>query len=167
MIIDIMQYCNNYFLKFKKTGTFDINDDSIIINEVVKGCDKCDYVIIKSNHEDGIYKILEVQFDEEKKKTTIQLEDFNSFATSDNGIVFFSLIPKRMKDLADKINEQVLNNDLMKPEKNIIISESLGNYSYTKRTNKDGSVLTWKDVYSAELKPYRKLFAGYGQVPEY
>ena len=37
-----------------------------------------------------------------------------------------------------------------------IVSESFGNYSYSLATNANGQALTWQEVFSNELKPYRK-----------
>lgn len=166
MIVDIMKYCNNYFAKCKFTGKFGIEDSTIIVPGVLKNVNKCDYVKMATDNDNEIYKIGEVLYDEELKKTYIKLEDFDSFSESDYGVIYFSLVPKRIKDLADKINKEVLTNDLLNPAKNIITSESLGNYSYSKKTTKDGSILTWKEVYKEDLKPYRKMYSGLEYVME-
>lgn len=38
-------------------------------------------------------------------------------------------------------------------------SESFGQYSYSRATDKNGAALTWESVYNQQLAPYRRMFS--------
>ena len=39
-----------------------------------------------------------------------------------------------------------------------IVSETLGEYSYTKTTGKNGGLLTWEEAFNSSLAPFRRMF---------
>lgn len=167
MLIDLMKECNNYFFVFKITGRFVIDEDNnLIINGIINECKKINVITIDSNYNKGIYLVNKVDIDKDNNKTIISLKDFESPVDLDLGVIFFSFVPLPFRNLANKIKEEVTNNDNLKPAKNIITSESLGEYSYTKATAPNGELITWRYVYKDDLKKYRKLFAGYEYVRE-
>lgn len=43
-----------------------------------------------------------------------------------------------------------------------LISESLGEYSYTRATGKGGAPMTWEDAFAARLAPWRRMFTEVG-----
>ena len=43
-----------------------------------------------------------------------------------------------------------------------IVSETLGEYSYTKTTGKNGGLLTWEEAFNSSLAPFRRMFTEVG-----
>lgn len=167
MLIKLMKECNNYFFVFKIISAFKIDEeDNIIINKAIEECKKVNSITINADFNNGTYLVNEVNVDDINNKTVIKLKDFESLVNVDEGTIYFSFVPISFRNLANEIKETILNNDVLKVEKNVIISESLGEYSYTKATNKNGELITWRDLYKDDLKKYRKLFPGYEYVRE-
>lgn len=44
-----------------------------------------------------------------------------------------------------------------------LASESLGEYSYTRATGKNGAPVTWEDAFAARLSPWRRMFTEVGE----
>ena len=104
------------------------------------------YVRIEgSTLNDGIYKVAFVDGQNiTLESLTMQDEEFE-------GIISSLAIPSGLIELKAKIEVYESEN---KPS--AIVSESFGNYSYSLATNTNGQALTWQEVFSNELKPYRK-----------
>lgn len=69
-----------------------------------------------------------------------------------DGAVWALAIPKNILDIAKEIEEYQARHD-----DRTYTSESFGGYSYSKATNSNGLPVGWQEVFSAKLKPYRKL----------
>lgn len=142
MLDKILKYLNNSFYKTCEGDTFTIMDNKIIVNgKYIVG----QYIKIQGSLlNDGIYKVVNVADNE----ITIEGANTEEFV----GVIYGLAIPKDIINLETKIKEYMATN-----KNNSIVSESFGNYSYTKGTNKNGNVATWKDVFAEDLKPYRKI----------
>lgn len=154
----VMQYLHNYFYKFKEKGNFKIEFNSITRNgEELKG----KYVtgqyvrIIGSMTNDGVYKIIcnEDELPGITLEGCLNDEEFTGYICSLS-------VPKAFIGLCDDI--QTYNDE---NKAGVMVSESFGGYSYTKATV-NGQLATWKDAFSANLKPYRRMTDGLEWVKE-
>ena len=148
---EILRYLNNYFFRFKEVGKFTIKDNKIIgiKGEYIKG----QYLLIENSiMNDGVVKIINVVDGD------ITLE--KSFNEEFKGIIYSLAIPQSLISLVDEINLWKSEN-----KKTNIVSESFEGYSYS-RANTNGQVATWKDVFSEELREYRKITDGKRMVKE-
>lgn len=69
-----------------------------------------------------------------------------------DGAIWALAIPKNILDIAKEIEEYNA-----KSGDRTYTSESFGGYSYSKATNSNGLPVGWQEVFSAKLKPYRKI----------
>ena len=139
----ILNSINNYFYKFYESGSYSINTNTITVKgKYIIG----QYVRIEgSTLNDGVYKVAFVDGQNiTLESLTMQDEEFE-------GIISSLAIPSDLISLKAKIETYESEN---KPS--AIVSESFGNYSYSLATNANGQALTWQEVFSNELKPYRK-----------
>lgn len=148
MLEEIMLYCRNFFYKTKEHGNFIISNNQIKMQgRYIKG----QYIrIIGSMLNDGVYMI------EESIDNIITVTGLNNEIFE--GYIMGLAVPKNFLSLASKIEEYKINN-----KNTDIVSESLGNYSYSKATI-NGKVVTWENVFFDSLKPYRKLTDGFRYV---
>ncbi len=134
MIETLMNYCNNYFEISAQESSFTVTNGSMEINGALEG----QYVrILGSVFNDGIYKY---------PLAGLQDESFT-------GIVQLLAIPQAFIELAQRIEEW---KKLPDNPPTSITSESFGGYSYTKASN-NGSPVSWKDVFKAEISIYRQI----------
>lgn len=70
------------------------------------------------------------------------------------GRIWYLCPPRAFVQLCAKIEEYREKN----ADGNAMLTESFGEYSYTKATNGRGSAATWQDVFWNQLKPYMKMF---------
>lgn len=138
----ILQYLNNYFYKFKEENVYKIVDKTI---EVKGTYLEGQYIRLEGSVlNDKVYKVTNVEGDKITLESGVN-EEFK-------GTIYSLAIPIVLTELETSIKEYQVNN---KPSS--IQSESFGNYSYSKTTNKSGNSATWKDIFAEELKPYRKM----------
>lgn len=148
---NLMSYCNNYFYRFKEFGVYNIENNRITIRgRYLKG----QYVrIIGSFLNDGVYKVVNTD------ENTIILDGLKD--EEFEGYVCSLSVPKSFVELDQQIKRYKEEN---KPT--AMISESFGNYSYSKATNKNGAPLRWQDVFKDDLKQYRKIYDDFYRVTE-
>ena len=148
---EVLRYLNNYFFKFKETGTFKIENNKLtgLKGKYLRG----QYILVEGSiFNDGVLEVLSCINGE------IVLE--KPYNEEFEGVIYSLAIPQSLKELAENI-------DIWKSEnkKTNLISESFEGYSYS-RANSNGQVATWKDVFREELKGYRKVTDGKRLVRE-
>ena len=146
---ELMNYCNNYFYNFREYGKYIINNKSIKIKgKYIKG----QYIkIVGSILNDGVYKV------DGYINGFITIEGLEDEVFE--GYICSLSVPKNFIKLSEEIN-QFKETD--KPSS--YTSESFGNYSYSKATNKNGIPLRWTDVFMSEIKQYRKIYDDFRRV---
>ena len=140
----ILNSINNYFYRFFERGIYNIKANTIIVKgKYIIG----QYIRIEgSTLNDGVYKVASVEGQNiTLESSTIKGEEFE-------GVISSLAIPNDLISLKAKIEVYESEN---KPS--AIVSESFGNYSYSLATNTNGQALTWQEVFSNELKPYKKM----------
>lgn len=149
----VLKEINNYFYKTIEKGKFEIKNNKIktkgkyLPNQFIK--------IENSIMNDGIYKILSFA----NQEIIIEGSTDEEF----QGEIYGLAIPKDFLELVIKIEEYNKKN----PSADNVISESyLNGYSYSKATNSEGQVSTWKDIFKGELQQYRQLYDGKRHVKE-
>ena len=156
---EIMAYLHNYFYKFKEKGTLKIEFNSITQNgEALRG----NYVegqyvrIVGSVSNDGIYRVVATQSDDMPGITLDGCLTDETFT----GYICSLSVPKQFIRICGDIQAYNTEN-----KQGTMISESFGGYSYTKATV-NGQLATWKDAYSTDLRPYRRMTDGFKWVKE-
>lgn len=118
-------------------GTYEISDGSLLDVDFLQ--DGQYFRIVGSVFNDGVYIHPEYGLKDE----------------TFDGSIWPMNVPAEVRCLAAEIDECRHKHDGDKtPEFN---SESFGGYSYTRATNSGGLPLTWRDVFSKRLNPWRKL----------
>ncbi len=141
---NIMKYLNNYFFNFKEYGEYSILNNTIEVRgKYLAG----QYILIKDSIlNDGVYKITKVENNIITLEEELNTELFTGYICSLSVPRDFIKTCEEIK----KFNEKQVKTD--------IISESFPmGYSYSK-TTVNGQLTTWKDVFSIELSPYRKIY---------
>ena len=141
----ILAYLKNYFYRFGEKGVYTIADNQIEVRgNYVAG----QYIrITGSLLNDTVVKVESVE-DNVLTLTEAINEVFD-------GVIYSLAIPRDLIGLVEEIKAYEKDTP-----KGGYISESFGNYSYSKATGENGGVADWKDVFKSELKPYRKIFDG-------
>ena len=140
----ILKYLNNYFYSFGKRGEFEANrnvlnvKDGFYLGQYIKVCG--------SNFNDGVYRIVGTEDSGICLDRALNKETFN-------GVIFGLKVPKNLQELNFKIESYIESNS-----NNNFVSESFGDYSYTRTTGRNGGLLTWQEAFREELKPYRKMY---------
>ena len=67
------------------------------------------------------------------------------------GTVWALAVPRQLANLADEIKAWAVKN-----QPSAYTSESFGGYSYSKATNSKGVAVGWRDVFAAQLAPWKK-----------
>lgn len=135
-IAAVMRHIRNYFEQGSYTGPIAIRGG------VVTPAVSTPYVCIYgSDHLDGIHavgggRILDAMDD----------EDFT-------GRVWFLEPPADFLSLVEQITAYEAQN-----APSPLLSESLGEYSYTRAQGKTGGGLTWEEAFATRLAPYRRMF---------
>lgn len=144
MLTEICEYLNNYFWEKKIKGTFTITDGDIEVTALKEGQY---FRIIGSTFNDGVHKY--------PIKETTQLTD-ETFT----GEIWAMAVPQTVIALSSEIEAwkakyATIGSPAMSPYN----SESFAGYSYSKGGGgaSGGSNVSWQDVYTARLNPYRKL----------
>lgn len=68
-----------------------------------------------------------------------------------DGTVWALAVPRQLANLADEIKVWAVKN-----QPSAYTSESFGGYSYSKATNSKGMAVGWRDVFAAQLAPWKK-----------
>ena len=144
MISEIMNSINNYFINRTQIekGDFVIEDGIINVKgRYVTG----QYIrIVGSILNDGVYLLS----DELITLTGAKNEVFR-------GIVCGLVVPQGFVKLAEDIEKFEKSTDV---KKRALSSVSIGSYSESRATGKDGAPLAWQDVFRKELNKYRRMF---------
>lgn len=150
MLEQILKAINNYFYKTGEEGDYNIHRNTIQVkNKYIQG----QYIKIEGSIlNDGVYKITNIS-ENNISIEGLQDEEFE-------GRIYGLAIPKAIIEIETKVKEFETNN-----KNSIYISESFGGaYSYTKATDENGNVQTWKQAFENDLKPYRKISDGKRRV---
>lgn len=132
MLETVLMYLNNWFVVGRYDGTYTIEDGGITLPFLVDGQY---FRIVGSLFNDGVY-----QYPAELTDETF------------DGSVWALAIPKALLPTVDEITDWTAKNGDSGP----YTSESFGGYSYSKATNSKGVAVGWRDVFAAQLAPWKK-----------
>lgn len=132
MLETVLMYLNNWFVMGRYDDTYTIEDGGITLPFLVNGQY---FRIVGSVFNDGVY-----QYPAELTDETF------------DGSVWALEIPKALLSTVDKITAWTAKNG----ENGPYTSESFGGYSYSKATNSKGLAVGWRDVFAAQLAPWKK-----------
>lgn len=132
MLETVLMYLNNWFVVGRYDDTYTIEDGGITLPFLVDGQY---FRIVGSLFNDGVY-----QYPAELTDETF------------DGSVWAMAIPKALLSTVEEITAWTAKNGDGGP----YTSESFGGYSYSKATNSKGLAVGWRDVFSAQLAPWKK-----------
>lgn len=132
MLETVLMYLNNWFVMGRYDDTYTIEDGGITLPFLVNGQY---FRIVGSLFNDGVYQYPAKLTDE-----------------AFNGSVWALAIPKALLSTVDEITAWTAKNGDSGP----YTSESFGGYSYSKATNSKGLAVGWRDVFAAQLAPWKK-----------
>ena len=133
MLETVLMYLNNWFAVGRYDDTYTIEDGGITLPFLANGQY---FRIVGSLFNDGVY-----QYPAELTDETF------------DGSVWALAIPKELLSTVDEITAWQAKNGDSGP----YTSESFGGYSYSKATNSKGLAVGWRDVFAAQLAPWKKL----------
>lgn len=133
MLETVLMYLNNCFAVGRYDDTYTIKDGGITLPFLVDGQY---FRIVGSLFNDGVY-----QYPSELTDETF------------DGSVWALAIPKALLSTVEEITAWTAKNGGNGP----YTSESFGGYSYSKATNSKGMAVGWRDVFAAQLAPWKKL----------
>ncbi len=140
MLTEICEYLNNYFWRQKINGKFTISDGTFTSSFLKEGQY---FRILGSLFNDGVYKY---------PATDLTDETFE-------GQLWSMAVPPTVVALTNEIEQWQqkyggIDSEAMSP----FISESFGNYSYSKSASTTATVPnSWQSVYANRLNKWRKL----------
>ena len=132
MLETVLMYLNNWFDVGRYDDTYTIEDGKLTLPFLGNGQY---FRIVGSLFNDGVY-----QYPAELTDETF------------DGSVWALAIPKALLSTVDEITAWQAKNGDSGP----YTSESFGGYSYSKATNSKGLAVGWRDVFSAQLAPWKK-----------
>ena len=132
MLETVLMYLNNWFVVGRYDDTYTIEDGGITLPFLVNGQY---FRIVGSLFNDGVY-----QYPAELTDETF------------DGAVWALAIPKALLSTVEEITAWTAKNGDSGP----YTSESFGGYSYSKATNSKGLAVGWRDVFAAQLAPWKK-----------
>ena len=132
MLETVLMYLNNWFVVGRYDDTYIIEDGGITLPFLVNGQY---FRIVGSLFNDGVY-----QYPAELTDETF------------DGSVWALALPKALLSTVDEITAWQAKNGDSGP----YTSESFGGYSYSKATNSKGMAVGWRDVFAAQLAPWKK-----------
>ena len=135
MLEAVLRYLNNWFMLYQYNDTYTIADGQLTLPFLV---DEQYFRIVGSLFNDGIYQYSDA----------LELTD-ETF----DGSVWALAIPKDVLAVANDIAAWTEKNGDGGP----YTSESFGGYSCSKATNSKGVAVGWRDVFAAQLAPWKKL----------
>ena len=133
MLETVLMYLNNWFVVGRYDDTYTIEDGGITLPFLANGQY---FRILGSTFNDGLYQY-----------PTPDLTD-ETF----DGSVWALALPKALLSTVDEITAWQAKNGDGGP----YTSESFGGYSYSKATNSKGLAVGWRDVFAAQLAPWKK-----------
>ena len=132
MLETVLMYLNNWFVVGRYDDTYTIEDGKLTLPFLVNGQY---FRIVGSLLNDGVY-----QYPAELTDETF------------DGSVWALALPKALLSTVDEIIAWQAKNGDSGP----YTSESFGGYSYSKATNSKGLAVGWRDVFAAQLAPWKK-----------
>ena len=132
MLDTVLMYLNNWFVVGRYDDTYTIEDGGIALPFLVDGQY---FRIVGSLFNDGVYQY--------------PAEDLTDETFT--GTVWALAVPRQLANLADEIKAWAVKN-----QPSAYTSESFGGYSYSKATNSKGVAVGWRDVFAAQLAPWKK-----------
>lgn len=132
MLETVLMYLNNWFVVSRYDDTYTVEDGGITLPFLVDGQY---FRIVGSLFNDGVY-----QYPAELTDETF------------DGSVWAMAIPKALLSTVKEITAWQAKNGDSGP----YTSESFGGYSYSKATNSKGMAVGWRDVFAAQLSPWKK-----------
>lgn len=132
MLETVLMYLNSWFVVSRYDDTYTIEDGGITLPFLVDGQY---FRIVGSLFNDGVY-----QYPAELTDETF------------DGSVWAMAIPKALLSTVKEITAWQAKNGDSGP----YTSESFGGYSYSKATNSKGMAVGWRDVFAAQLSPWKK-----------
>lgn len=132
MLETVLMYLNNWFVMGRYDDTYTIEDGGIALPFLVDGQY---FRIVGSLFNDGVYQY----------PADLTDETFD-------GSVWALAIPKALLSTVEEITAWTAKNGDGGP----YTSESFGGYSYSKATNSKGMAVGWRDVFAAQLAPWKK-----------
>ena len=132
MLETVLMYLNNWFVVGRYDDTYTIEDGKLTLPFLVNGQY---FRIVGSLFNNGVYQY----------PADLTDETFD-------GSVWALAIPKALLSTVDEITAWQAKNGDSGP----YTSESFGGYSYSKATNSKGMAVGWRDVFAAQLAPWKK-----------
>lgn len=132
MLETVLMYLNNWFAVGRYDDTYTIEDGKLTLPFLVNGQY---FRIVGSLFNDGVYRY----------PADLTNETFD-------GSVWALALPKSLLSTVDEITAWQAKNGDSGP----YTSESFGGYSYSKATNSKGVAVGWRDVFAAQLAPWKK-----------
>ena len=132
MLETVLMYLNNWFAVGRYDDTYIIEDGKLTLPFLVNGQY---FRIVGSLFNDGVYRY----------PADLTNETFD-------GSVWALALPKSLLSTVDEITAWQAKNGDSGP----YTSESFGGYSYSKATNSKGVSVGWRDVFAAQLAPWKK-----------
>lgn len=132
MLETVLMYLNNWFVVGRYDDTYTIEDGKLTLPFLVNGQY---FRIVGSLFNDGVYRY----------PADLTNETFD-------GSVWALALPKSLLSTVDEITAWQAKNGDGGP----YTSESFGGYSYSKATNSKGVAVGWRDVFAAQLAPWKK-----------
>ena len=132
MLETVLMYLNNWFVMGRYDDTYTIEDGGITLPFLQNGQY---FRIAGSLFNDGVYQY----------PADLTDETFD-------GSVWALAIPKALLSTVEEITAWTAKNGDSGP----YTSESFGGYSYSKATNSKGMAVGWRDVFAAQLAPWKK-----------
>ena len=143
MLETVLMYLNNWFVVGRYDDTYTIEDGKLTLPFLVNGQY---FRILGSLLNDGVYKYANgTALDETGTEITLIDETFD-------GSVWALAIPKGFLSVVEEITAWTAKNG----DGGAYTSESFGGYSYSKATNSKGMAVGWRDVFAAQLAPWKK-----------
>lgn len=143
MLETVLMYLNNWFAVGRYDDTYTIEDGKLTLPFLVNGQY---FRILGSLLNDGVYKYANgTALDETGTEITLIDETFD-------GSVWALAIPKGFLSIVEEITAWTAKNG----DGGAYTSESFGGYSYSKATNSKGMAVGWRDVFAAQLAPWKK-----------
>ncbi len=136
MLEQILRTMNNWFVREIHPGKFTVEDGRLALPFLQDGQY---FRIVGSVFNDGLHQY---------PTDMLTNETFN-------GSVWALAIPREVIKLSEDVAAWEEENGAHTVTG--YQSESIPSYSYTRATNKDGSVLTWEDVFASQIRRWSKL----------
>ena len=133
MLETVLMYLNNWFVMGRYDDTYTIEDGKLTLPFLVNGQY---FRICGSVFNDGLHQY-------PAENLTDEVFD---------GTVWALAVPKALLSTVEDITAWTAKNG----ENGPYTSESFGGYSYSKATNSKGMAVGWRDVFAAQLSPWKK-----------